>query len=201
MSQFRREGLSSLADPSKRLVEHALQVLRQCGHGRWRAGFLDTSSGSCGLAVAAAWGLAFAFRSSATLFSRDAIYSDILQAIFWPFAVSSIPAIWLDEGLEPEVEFTGEGLVDCLLDRRALLRGKIESAAYDRRVWRCLERFGETGFCLDVYRPQSANEHFHHALFQTGRREIVESGLARDREDFLLGAAADGLTEIARFGL
>ena len=98
-------------------------------------------------------------------------------------------------GLEPDVDFGREGLVERLLDCRALLRRQVKRAAQERGLRRCLEGLAEALFCLAVHRAQATGEHLAHALFQTCRGKIRQC-LSRDGEHFLLGTATDGLIEV-----
>ena len=105
------------------------------------------------------------------------------------------PADQVRRGLEPDADFSREGLVERILYRRALLRRQVERAAHERGLRRCLEGLGEALFRLAVHLAQAAREHLAHAFFQTRRGEIRQR-LSRDGKHFLLGPATDGLIQV-----
>ena len=99
-------------------------------------------------------------------------------------------------GLEPDLDAGRENFFERPAYRRALLLGQVERAAHQRRTGGRLDGCGKARFRRPVQRAQAAHEHLAHALFEAGRSQVGQC-LARDREHFLLGPAADGLIEIA----
>ena len=63
----------------------------------------------------------------------------MLQASFLAVRREFDAADQLRRGLEPDADFGGEGLVERILDRRALLRWQFERAAHERRLGRRFE--------------------------------------------------------------
>ena len=148
-SELRREGFTHLADAREGVSKTALQAFRRSAHGLCVLG-LGSSGLRSGLAPASARRFGSGLACCVVLLLQELAHA-LLQrrevvrdapAHLLPVRGELDPAHQIRRGLEPDADVRREGLVERVLDRRALLRGQLERAAHERGLGRRLEGLG-----------------------------------------------------------
>ena len=148
----------------KRAVEDTLQAFRLGDHGCFVSGLgsfgLDARFGLGLRRLVLGFRLWLGFRFRFVLFFQkltDALFQrrEVIRdapGYFLSIRGEFDPADQVRRGLEPDVNFGREGLVERILDCRALRRRQVKRAAHERGLGRCLEGLAEALFCLAVHR-------------------------------------------------